>query len=135
MKQKNPTQSHESAYLYHDCHFSWHLYAKNVFCVHTENPLGRFKGEMDYWNWKMESINDLLTFLVTYSASFKNMSKYRGTMGHFILRFYFCWVSTFFFKGIVHFEMIFWYVLAYLKGIQDVGVFVSAVVSILIFLG
>jgi len=28
-----------------------------------------------------------------------------------------------------------WYVLAYLKGIQDVGVFVSAIVSILIFLG
>jgi len=28
-----------------------------------------------------------------------------------------------------------WYVLAYLKGIQDVGVFVSAVFSILIFLG
>jgi len=25
------------------------------------------------------------------------------------------------FKGIVHFEMNFWYVLAYLKGIQDVG--------------
>jgi len=39
------------------------------------------------------------------------------------------------FKGIVHFEIIFWYVLAYLKGIQDVGVFVSAVGSILIFLG
>jgi len=39
------------------------------------------------------------------------------------------------FKGIVHFEIHFWYVLAYLKGIQDVGVFVSAVVSILIFLG
>jgi len=33
-------------------------------------------------------------------------------------------------KGIVHFENNFWYVLAYLKGIQDVGVF-----SILIFLG
>jgi len=31
------------------------------------------------------------------------------------------------FKGIVHFEMNFWYVLAYLKGIQDVGVFVSAI--------
>jgi len=29
-------------------------------------------------------------------------------------------------KGIVHFESNFWYVLAYLKGIQDVGVFVSA---------
>jgi len=29
----------------------------------------------------------------------------------------------------------FWYVLAYLKDIQNVGVFVSAVVSILIFLG
>jgi len=33
-------------------------------------------------------------------------------------------------KGIVHFEIKFWYGLAYLKGIQDVGVFVSAVVSI-----
>jgi len=39
------------------------------------------------------------------------------------------------FKGIVHFEIHFWYILAYLKSIQDVGVFVSAVVSILIFLG
>jgi len=38
------------------------------------------------------------------------------------------------FKGIVHFEIHFWYVLAYLKGNQDVVVFVSAVVSILIFL-
>jgi len=38
-------------------------------------------------------------------------------------------------KGTVHFEINFWYVLAYLKGIQDVGVFVSAVFSILIFLG
>jgi len=38
-------------------------------------------------------------------------------------------------KGIVHFEINFWYVLSYLKGIQDVGVFVSAVFSILIFLG
>jgi len=37
-------------------------------------------------------------------------------------------------KGIVHFEINFWYVLAYLKDIQDVGVFVSRV-SILIFLG
>jgi len=39
------------------------------------------------------------------------------------------------FKGIVHFEINFWYVLAYLKGIQDVGVFVSTVFSTLIFLG
>jgi len=31
-------------------------------------------------------------------------------------------------KGIVNFEMNFWYFLAYIKGIQDVGVFVSAVV-------
>jgi len=35
-------------------------------------------------------------------------------------------------KGIVHFEINFWHVLAYLKGIHDVGVFVSAVVSTLI---
>jgi len=39
------------------------------------------------------------------------------------------------FKWIVHFKIKFWYVLAYLKGIQDVGVFVSIVFSILIFLG
>jgi len=39
------------------------------------------------------------------------------------------------FKGIVHFEINFWYVLAYLNGIQDVAVFVSTVFSILIFLG
>jgi len=28
-------------------------------------------------------------------------------------------------KGVVHFEINFWYVLAYFKGIQDVAVFVS----------
>jgi len=44
-------------------------------------------------------------------------------------------LQKYFFKGIVHFEINFWYILAYLKGIQDVGVFVSTVVSILIFLG
>jgi len=38
-------------------------------------------------------------------------------------------------KEIFHFEINFWHVLAYLKGIQDVGVFVSTVVSIFIFLG
>jgi len=36
-------------------------------------------------------------------------------------------------KGTVHFEINFWYVLAYLKGIQDVGVFVSTAFSILTF--
>jgi len=36
-------------------------------------------------------------------------------------------------KGIVHFEINFWCVFSYLKGIQDVGVFVFTVVSILIF--
>jgi len=38
-------------------------------------------------------------------------------------------------KGIVHFEINVWYVLSYLKGIQDVGFFVFAVFSILMFLG
>jgi len=38
-------------------------------------------------------------------------------------------------KGIVHFEINFWYDLDYLKGIQDVGVFVSTVFSVFIFLG
>jgi len=47
------------------------------------------------------------------------------------------WVTFYssFIKGIVHFESNFWFVLAYLNGILDVGVFVSAVVLILIFLG
>ncbi len=47
--------------------------------------------------------------------------------------------SLFFFlmdvKGIVHFEIKIWYLSAYPKGIQDVGVFFSSVDSILIFLG
>ncbi len=39
------------------------------------------------------------------------------------------------FKGIVHFEIKIWYLSAYPKGIQDVGVFFSSVDPILIFLG
>ncbi len=39
------------------------------------------------------------------------------------------------FKGIVHFEIKIWYVSAYPKGIQDVGVFFSSVDPILMFLG
>jgi len=37
------------------------------------------------------------------------------------------WRATLILKGIVHFEINFLYVLANLKGIQDVGVFVSTV--------
>ncbi len=40
----------------------------------------------------------------------------------------------FFFKGIVHFEIKIWYLSAYPKGIQDVGVFFSSVDPILMFL-
>ncbi len=39
------------------------------------------------------------------------------------------------FKGIVHFESKIWYLSAYPKGIQDVGVFFSSVDPILMFLG
>ncbi len=39
------------------------------------------------------------------------------------------------FKGIVHFEIKIWYLSAYPKGIQDVGVFFSSVDPILMFLG
>ncbi len=39
------------------------------------------------------------------------------------------------FKGIVHFEIKIWYLSAYPKGIQDVGVFFSSVDLILMFLG
>ncbi len=40
-----------------------------------------------------------------------------------------------FIKGIVHFEIKMWYLSAYPKGIQDVGVFFSSVDPILMFLG
>ncbi len=46
--------------------------------------------------------------------------------------FYMCQTSI---KGIVHFEIKMWYLSAYPKGIQDVGVFFSSVDPILIFLG
>ncbi len=39
------------------------------------------------------------------------------------------------FKGIVHVEIKMWYLSAYPKGIQDVGVFFSSVDPILMFLG
>ncbi len=45
------------------------------------------------------------------------------------------WVLCLRFKGIVHFEIKNWYVSAYPKGIQDVGVFFSSVDPILMFLG
>ncbi len=38
-------------------------------------------------------------------------------------------------KGIVHFEIKIWYLSAYPKAIQDVGVFFSSVDPILMFLG
>ncbi len=38
-------------------------------------------------------------------------------------------------KGIVHFDIKMWYLSAYPKGIQDVGVFFSSVDPILMFLG
>ncbi len=47
----------------------------------------------------------------------------------------FSWVGRNRFKGIVHFEIKIWYLSAYPKGIQDVGVFFSSVDPILMFLG
>ncbi len=44
-------------------------------------------------------------------------------------------VTVRFVKGIVHFEIKIWYLSAYPKGIQDVGVFFSSVDPILMFLG
>ncbi len=44
-------------------------------------------------------------------------------------------LSSLFIKGIVHFEIKIWYLSAYPKVIQDVGVFFSSVDPILMFLG
>ncbi len=43
--------------------------------------------------------------------------------------------ENWFLKGIVHFEIKIWYLSAYPKGIQDVGVFFSSVDPILMLLG
>ncbi len=45
------------------------------------------------------------------------------------------WIGHNHIKGIVHFEIKIWYLSAYPKGIQDVGVFFSSVDPILMFLG
>ncbi len=45
------------------------------------------------------------------------------------------WLHSFALKGIVHFEIKIWYLSAYPKDIQDVGVFFSSVDPILMFLG
>ncbi len=45
------------------------------------------------------------------------------------------WALFILLKGIVHFEIKIWYLSAYPKGIQDVGVFFSSVDPILMFLG
>ncbi len=44
-------------------------------------------------------------------------------------------ILTLMLKGIIHFEIKIWYLSAYPKGIQDVGVFFSSVDPILMFLG
>ncbi len=44
-------------------------------------------------------------------------------------------ISSIVIKGIVHFEIKMWYLSAYPKGIQDVGVFFASVDPILMFLG
>jgi len=59
----------------------------------------------------MEVINSLLLYIL------QNILFWFGTISNF------------------GFEINFWYVLSYLKGIQDAGIFVSTVFSILIFLG
>ncbi len=55
------------------------------------------------------------------------------TQEHYIYRIYSSLLILV--KGIVHFEIKIWYLSAYPKGIQDVGVFFSSVDPILMFLG
>ncbi len=86
--------------------------------------------------------------------TFQNSLKTSGHRGYEFLEFW-CWnlvpflpdigfqllkslwssLINFSFKGIVHFEIKIWYLSAYPKGIQDVGVFFSSVDPILMFLG
>ncbi len=64
-------------------------------------------------------------------AHFSNIHCYKLLLLLFI---YTCQQYVFL-KGIVHFEIKIWYLSAYPKGIQDVGVFFSSVDPILMFLG
>jgi len=66
------------------------------------------------WVW-VNQVHKIVIFFTPFSSNLKSTMK---------------WIEV---KGMVHFEINFWYVLAYLKAIQDVGVFVSTVFSILMF--
>jgi len=94
-----------------------------------EDDLKPIQNKDDNGNYKVE-----LTFQFYY-----NREVHKNVIFVFHLNFFFSADEPITiqsdFKGIVHFEINFWYVLAYLKGIQGLGVFVSEVVSILIFLG
>jgi len=84
--------------------------------THTHTSVQSLDSEM-HWHWDIFK-HDLTQITErSHKCSFSNNNR---TFNQ----------SYLVFKGIVHFEIHFWYVLAYLKGIQDVGVFVSTVVSI-----
>jgi len=77
-------------------------------------------------------INNLHIFLYSWNKVFTGQSAFtfRSWQVHFWTLITKLWTQSLILKEIVHFEINFWYVLAYRKGIQDVGVFVSAVFSI-----
>ncbi len=74
---------------------------------------------IDRWNWNFSkySISDLKYSILELELIFDSQP--------------YIWCI----KGIVHFEIKMWYLSAYPKGIQDVGVFFSSVDPILMFLG
>ncbi len=85
-------------------------------CLHLNNKV----------NLLTISYHDLT--MKTTSKAFKLISAFTNTLLQLFS-------YLFIFKGIVHFEIKIWYVSAYPKGIQDVGVFFSSVDPILMFLG
>jgi len=86
------------------------------FCSHT--LLKKFRSAPKKEHLLLKIIYWMAWGLSKLTANFHFWVKYSLNVDHILL------MSL---KGIVHFEINFWYVLAYLKGIQDVGVFVSTV--------
>ncbi len=80
----------------------------------------------------LRSQDFVLSCIVLLKYAWTSLEKMSSWRQHIVLQNLYVLFSI---KGIVHFEIKIWYLSAYPKGIQDVGVFFSSVDPIFMFLG
>jgi len=117
-EEKNLKLSIYDHFLIFFKYYSFHLlYSQSLWFVHPFTQCSCYfhhsLGKFSFKTFLSKSYDEKNVFL------YEHVSLTKCTSGS---------IFTFLLPLIVHFEIIFWYVLAYLKGFQDVGVFVSAVV-------